>query len=156
MADTYSVERTTLVNTAPEDVYARVVDFHNWVEWSPWEGADPALQRTYEGEREGVGAVYAWQGNRRAGRGRMEIVEALEPERVAVALAFEKPFRSESTSVFTFVPEGGGTRVTWSVSGASTLMTRVMGVFTSMDKLLGPDFEKGLARLRTAAEERAR
>lgn len=155
MAGTYSVERSIFVNTAPEDVYARVVDFHNWVEWSPWEGVDPALQRTYAGEREGAGAVYAWKGNRKAGQGRMEMTGAKEPENVTIALAFEKPFRSESTTVFSFVPEGTGTRVTWSMSGASTLMTRVMGVFTSMDKLIGPDFEKGLARLRAAAEERA-
>jgi hypothetical protein len=155
-SSTYSVERSTFVNTAPEDVYARVVDFHNWVEWSPWEDTDPALQRTYTGEREGTGAVYAWKGNRKAGQGRMEMTDTTEPERVTIAVAFEKPFRSQSTSVFTFVPEGDGTKVTWSMSGASTMMTRVMGIFTSMDKLIGPDFEKGLARLRAAAEQRAR
>lgn len=155
MASTYSVERSTFVNTAPEAVYARVVDFHNWVEWSPWEGVDPELQRTYAGEREGAGARYAWKGNRKAGQGSMEMTDAKEPERVTIDVAFEKPFRSASTSVFTFTPEGDGTRVTWAMTGANTTMTKVMGIFTSMDKLIGPDFEKGLAQLRTAAEQRA-
>jgi uncharacterized protein YndB with AHSA1/START domain len=150
--DTYTVERSTEIEAPPEHVYEQVVDFHRWTTWSPWEDLDPALRRTYSGPDAGVGATYAWQGNRRAGTGRMEITRATEPSEVVVALQFVKPFKSSSTTTFSFVPAGGGTRVTWTMVGPKTRMTKVMGLFTSMDKLIGPDFEKGLARLKTVSE----
>jgi len=152
MSDTYTVERSITIAADPAHVYAQVVDFHRWTAWSPWEGLDPAMQRTYSGPEQGVGSAYTWKGNRKAGEGRMEIVAADEPGSIEVALAFLKPFKSTSRTTFAFVPEDGGTRVTWSMTGPMTWMTKVMGVFTSMDKLVGPDFEKGLAQLRTISE----
>jgi uncharacterized protein YndB with AHSA1/START domain len=152
MSDTYTVERSSTIAAAPAHVYAQVVDLHRWPAWSPWEGLDPDLQRTYAGPEQGVGSAYAWKGNRKAGEGRMEIVGATEPRAVEVALSFLKPFKSTSRTTFSFVPEDGGTRVTWSMTGPNTLLTKVMGVFTNMDKLVGPDFEKGLAQLRAVSE----
>jgi hypothetical protein len=152
MASTYSVERSVTVDADPQHVYDQVIDFHRWTTWSPWEELDPQLQRSYSGPEAGPGATYEWSGNRKAGQGRMQITSADEPTSIVVDLAFLKPFKSTSTSTFTFAPIGGQTHVTWSMTGANTAMTKVMGVFTSMDKLVGPDFEKGLARLKTVSE----
>lgn len=150
--DTYTVERSTSVGAPPADVYPLIADFRRWRSWSPWEDVDPELRRTYSGPDSGVGATYAWSGNRKAGQGRMEVVEATEPSRVRIDLVFEKPFKARNDTVFSIRPEGDGSHVTWSMTGRKTLVTKVMGLFTSMEKFLGPDFEKGLARLRTTAE----
>ena len=152
-SDTYTVQRSTTVQAPPGRLFEQVEDFHRWPAWSPWEGLDPAMQRTYGGAAKGVGATYAWSGHRKAGQGRMEITDADDPTRVVVALDFLKPFKSSSVTTFTFAPEGEGTRVTWTMAGPSTLGLKIMGIFTSMDKLVGKDFEKGLARLKTVAEQ---
>lgn len=147
MADTFTVERSTTIPAAPSAVYAVLVDFHQWEHWSPWEDLDPEMAKTFSGAESGVGAVYEWEGNRKAGAGRMEITKA-EPDReVEIDLRFLKPFKSENTTTFRLEPEGEGTTVTWSMVGPNTFMTKVMGIFKSMDKMVGPDFEKGLARL---------
>jgi uncharacterized protein YndB with AHSA1/START domain len=153
MADeTYTVERSAAIDAPPSRVYAEIADFHNWTRWSPWEDVDPALERNYSGADSGTGAVYAWSGNRRAGQGRMEITEATEPSKVRIDLVFEKPWKARNDTLFTIEPEGSGSRVTWTMTGKKTIMTKVMGIFTSMDKLVGSDFEKGLARLRATTE----
>lgn len=153
--DTYTVERSTIVRADPDRVFQQIVDFHRWPVWSPWEDVDPDMQRSYSGPAEGVGSVYEWSGNRKAGAGRMEITDTEAPSRVVIDLRFLKPFKSESTITFTVAAEGHGTLVTWNMTGTRTLGLRVMGVFTSMDKLVGGDFEKGLARLRTVTESPA-
>jgi uncharacterized protein YndB with AHSA1/START domain len=151
--DTYVVERSVTIQAPPERVYDQVADFRRWPRWSPWEDVDPELRRTYSGAETGTGSVYTWSGNRRAGRGRMQIVEATPPSRVRIDLVFEKPFKAHNDTVFTIAPTDSGSRVTWTMTGTKTLMTRVMGIFTSMEDFLGPDFEKGLARLRTSSEQ---
>lgn len=151
--DTYTVERSTTIDAPPQRVFPEIADFHNWTRWSPWEDIDPALQRSYSGAPSGEGAVYEWSGNRKAGQGRMEIVEVSEPTEVRIDLQFEKPWKARNDTSFQIVPEGSGSRVTWSMRGKKTLMTKVMGVVMPMDRLLGKDFEKGLARLKTAAEQ---
>lgn len=150
-ADTYVVERRRHVDAPRERVRERIVDFHRWTSWSPWEGIDPNLDRTYKGAPEGVGAVYEWDGNRKAGRGTMEITAADEST-VTIDLRFLKPFKSHSTATFELEDEEGGTNVTWRMIGPKTLMTKVMGLFTSMDKMIGPDFDKGLDQLKADAE----
>jgi hypothetical protein len=151
MASTYRVEREQYVDAPPSAVRERVVDLRRWVSWSPWEQLDPDQERTYGGPWSGVGAWYAWRGNRKAGQGRMEVIEA-DASQVALDLRFVKPFRSQSVNAFRFEPEGDGTRVVWSMAGANNLLMRVMGVFVSMEKLLAPDFEKGLANLKAEVE----
>ena len=153
MPDSYTVIRTTTIKTPAESIYGRIANFHGWIAWSPWEGLDPDMQRTYSGPTSGPGSTYVWSGNRQAGEGRMEITDAAEPSRVTIALNFLKPFKSSSTTTFDLAPEGEATRVTWTMTGPMTLMTRVMGIFKSMDKMIGPDFEKGLAQLKKAAEQ---
>jgi len=153
--DTYRVERSVTIDAPQARIYDQIADFHNWVNWSPWEDIDPELKRTYSGAESGLQAVYGWSGNRKAGQGRMEITGASEPSRVQIDLVFEKPWKARNDTVFTIAPEGSGSRVTWSMTSKNTLMTKVMGIFRSMDKFLGPDFEKGLARLKANTERTA-
>ena len=151
--DSYTVARSTTIAAPPSRVYEEIVDFHNWTKWSPWEDLDPALKRDYSGAGSGAGAVYAWSGNRKAGQGRMAITDVDEPSRVRIDLLFEKPFKARSDTLFTIEPDGSGSQVTWTMTGKKTLVTKVMGIFKSMDSLVGPDFEKGLARLKTTTEK---
>ncbi len=153
--DTYTVTRTATIDAPPSRIYDQLIDFHKWTSWSPWEDLDPALKRTYSGAGSGVGAVYEWSGNRKAGQGRMTIIEATEPSTVQIDLVFEKPFKARSDTSFTIVPAGSGAHVTWTLVGKKTFVTKVMGVFKSMDNLVGPDFEKGLARLKATSEQSA-
>jgi hypothetical protein len=153
MTDNYVVERSATIQVAADRVYAHIADFHRWTDWSPWEGLDPDLQRTYSGSDSGKGAIYAWSGNRKAGEGRMEITAAVEASQLEIALEFLKPFKSSSITTFDLKPEGEATQVTWTMTGPKTLMTRVMGIFKSMDKMVGPDFEKGLHRLKAVVEQ---
>lgn len=153
--DTYTVERSAAIDAPPARIYDQIADFHNWTNWSPWEALDPALERTYSGAEVGAGAAYGWSGNRKAGQGRMEITQATAPSRVQIDLVFEKPWKARNDTVFTIESEGSGSRVTWSMTGRKTLTTKVMGIFKSIDRLIGPDFEKGLAQLKAATEKPA-
>jgi hypothetical protein len=149
--DTYVVERQAHMTAPPERVRERIVDLRRWESWSPWEDLDPEVRRTYGGSDAGEGAWYAWEGNRKAGKGRMEITEVTDLG-VTISLQFLKPFKSTSTNQFILQPRETGTLVTWTLTGPKTLMTKVMGVFMSMDKMLGGDFEKGLANLKAEVE----
>ncbi|MFW0795703.1 SRPBCC family protein [Gordonia sp. CPCC 205515] len=151
MAD-YTVTRSELINALPDQIYPLIVDLHEWQKWSPWEGLDPDLNRTYSGPQAGPGAGYAWSGNRKAGKGTMTIADVTEPTRVAVDVAFEKPMKSSSTSVFTLAPRGAKTEVTWTMTGPHSLFSRIAAPLGLFDKLIGKDFEKGLAALKSTAE----
>jgi uncharacterized protein YndB with AHSA1/START domain len=150
--DTYTVERSVTIDAPPARIYDQIADFHNWTAWSPWEDIDPELKRDYSGPEAGTGAVYQWSGNRKAGQGRMMITDVTAPSRVQIDLVFEKPFKARNDTSFAIVPQGSGSRVTWSMSGKNTVATKVMGIFRSMDRFLGPDFEKGLSRLKATVE----
>lgn len=156
MADTYTVERSITIDAPAERVYEQIADFRRWTGWSPWEGLDPAMQRVYAGAVSGPGAVYVWQGNRKAGTGRMEITGGEAPTHVDIDLVFEKPWKSHSQTAFSLTPAGDATQVTWTMTGPHTRMSKVMGVVMSMDKMLGKDFDKGLARLKAVSESSAR
>lgn len=149
---TFTISRSTEIAAPPASVHALVDDFHQWVAWSPWEGLDPQLSRSYTGPDAGTGARYAWRGNRKAGAGSMEITDST-PEEIAITLAFLKPWKATNQVRFTFAPKEGGTTVTWEMSGEHAGLGKVFAVFMSMDKLVGKDFEKGLAALKALAEE---
>ncbi len=149
---TFTIERTATIQAPAATIYALVADFHHWGRWSPWEDIDPQMQRTFSGAESGAGAIYEWSGNRKAGSGRMEITEADEPAVVTIDLQFLKPFKAHNTTTFTLAPDGDATAVSWTMTGPKTFMTKVMGIFKSMDAMVGPDFEKGLAQLQAAAE----
>ena len=118
-------------------------DFQNWRGWSPWEKVDPALKRSYEGPKAGTGAIYAWQGNKDVGEGRMTITESRPGELVRIKLEFFKPFAATNTAVFSFKPAGDSTAVTWTMTGPQPFAVKVMGTLFNMDDLVGKDFEAG-------------
>ncbi len=152
MAKPYTVTRTTTINAPVQRVHALVDDFHEWQQWSPWEGLDPQMRRTYSGPDAGVGAAYAWEGNRKAGKGDMTVTGDA-PERLDVALHFEKPFKQHNTFAFVLTPvDETTTTVEWRMDGELSGVTRLFSVVKSMDSLIGPDFEKGLAQLKRVAE----
>ena len=148
---TYTVERSTVVEAPADRLHGLVADLRQWTLWSPWEGLDPDLERTYTGPDAGVGARYAWSGNRKAGSGSMEVVED-RAEQVDLDVEFLKPFRSQSRSSFVLAPRGPATEVTWRMTGEQSGLMGVLGKVVPMDKLIGKDFEKGLARLKAVAE----
>ena len=149
---TFSVERRIVIQAPPEKIQPFLADFRRWAEWSPWEKLDPAMQRSFGGPAAGVGATYAWQGNKEVGSGRME-VRAEAPGKVSIQLDFIEPFEGHNMTDFTLAPAGTGTDVRWVMSGPAPFITKLMGVFVSMDSMIGKDFEKGLAQLKAAAEK---
>lgn len=153
--DTFVVKRTAVIDAAPEKVEPMVSDFHRWAAWSPYEKMDPGMQRTYGGPASGVGSTYSWVGNDKVGTGGMEIT-ALKPAReVVFDLHFIKPFQANNVGRFTFEPQGAGTKVTWSMEGKYPFMAKLMGLFFNMDKMVGKDFETGLANMKSAVEKQA-
>jgi len=151
--DTLRVQRVTSIKAAPEKIFALINDFRSWGIWSPYEKKDPAMQRTLSGAAEGRGAIYAWSGNGTVGQGRMEILESSPPSRIAIKLDFIKPFEGHNLAEFTFEPEGDATRVTWTMTGPTPFIGKVMSVFLDMDAMIGKDFEAGLANLKAATEQ---
>jgi uncharacterized protein YndB with AHSA1/START domain len=151
--DHFRIARSTVIKAPPERIYALLDDFHKWGAWSPYEKLDPAMTRTYGGPASGLGSTYAWSGDGKAGAGRMEIVEIAAPSKLLVDLDFTKPFQSRSKAIFTLVPEGDATRVTWAMEGPSPFLFRVMDVIFNIDKTAGKDFETGLASLKAQAEK---
>jgi uncharacterized protein YndB with AHSA1/START domain len=153
--DTFRVQRSTTIKASPEKVASLISDFHKWPAWSPWEKLDPAMKRDISGAPSGKGAVYAWEGNRKAGAGRMEITD-VSPSKVTIKLDFLKPMKSNNTVDFTLQPEGGATpatNVTWVMNGPMPFTGKVMCLFFDMDEMVGKDFEAGLANLKAAAEK---
>jgi len=150
--DTFSVERRLVMNAPPERVFAQINDFHAWDAWSPWAKLDPAMQATYSGAAQGVGAVYEWRGNSDVGEGRMTIKSATAPSEVMIALDFLTPFESHNVTTFMLTPTGSGTEVIWSMKGNAEYATKLMTMFASMDKMVGPDFSTGLEQLKAVVE----
>lgn len=149
--DSYTVERRVTMPAPPEKVFALVNDFRQWSAWSPWATKDPKMQLAISERSAGVGATYEWHGNSDVGAGRMEIKESLPPNRVTIALHFLEPIDSRSVMLMQIEPAGTGSTVIWTMRGDQTLLSRVMAVFTSMDAMVGPDFDRGLAQLQAAA-----
>ena len=148
----FRIERSAVINAAPEKIFAALSDFAVWQRWSPWEGKDPAMARSLSGAAQGVGAIYAWQGNKNVGSGRMEIVRAEPSTTLVIKLDFFTPFEAHNMAEFTLIPEGQATRVVWAMSGPSPLMAKIMQTVCDMDKMVGKDFEAGLANLKRLVE----
>jgi hypothetical protein len=149
--DIFRLQRSASINAPPDKIFPIISDFRNWGLWSPWEKMDPELKRTFSGAPSGKGAVYAWEGSK-AGQGRMEITEASPPSKVALNLDFVRPFEAHNVVEFTLEPVGSATNVTWTMQGQQPFMAKVISVVVDMDKMVGKDFEKGLAALKAAAE----
>lgn len=150
--DTFTVQRVATIKAPPEKIMPLISDFHNWTKWSPWEHLDPAMQRTFAGPASGKGAIYTWKGNSDVGEGRMEITDLAAPNKVIIKLDFIDPFESSNVTEFTLAPQGDSTTVTWNMTGPMPFISKIMSVFASMDGMIGPDFEKGLGKMKTVAE----
>ena len=155
-ASTFRVERTTRIDAPPDVVFALVNDFHAWDRWSPWAHLDPSMKVTYGGPPSGTGATYAWTGNDKVGEGNLRIVESKPAQAVVLRLEFIKPMASTNRTEFTFKPDGTGTKVDWVMTGPLDFMGKGMDLFVGMDRMIGPDFEKGLAAMRREAEADAK
>jgi len=152
--DSFRVERRIAIQAPPAKIYPLINDLHAFQTWSPYEKKDPAMKRSYDGPASGPGAAYAWAGNKEVGRGSMQITEAVAPERVAMKLDFLEPFEAHNRVDFTLAPrEGGATEVTWAMHGPSPFVSKLMGLVFDIDKMVGRDFEDGLAKLKALAEK---
>lgn len=147
----FRVERSISIAAPPQAIHPQIANFRKWSAWSPWEALDPHMIRTYKGPEEGVGAGYAWEG-RKAGSGNMLITRSDPENGISLDLNFTKPFKASNITDIILAPDNGDTRVTWAMHGPHPYMMRVMSVFFSMDRMVGKDFEKGLANLKSLTE----
>jgi uncharacterized protein YndB with AHSA1/START domain len=150
--NTFTVKRATVIAAAPEAIFPYLEDFRRWAAWSPYEGLDPHMTKTFSGAAKGVGAAYAWDGDKKAGAGTMQITEAKPPGKLALDLAMTRPFPNANHVEFFLTPLEEGTRTAWVMTGPQPFMSKVMSVFLNMDQLIGRDFDKGLAQLKAAVE----
>jgi len=151
--DIFRVERSAGIKAPPEKIFPFINDFHSWTQWSPYENKDPSMERTYGAVTSGKGATYAWSGDKNVGQGSMEIADTVPPSKIQLKLAFVKPFKCQNAVEFTLEPLGGETKVTWAMQGAVPFFAKLIHVFINMDKMVGKDFEVGLANLKAAAEK---
>lgn len=157
--DEFRISRSAVINASPAVVFAQVSDFHKWQAWSPWAKRDPNATATFSGPESGEGASFAWAGNDEVGEGQMTIAKAVPEELILIKLEFAKPMPSTCVAEFTFAPQGGEppqTEVTWTMSGKRPYMGKLMCMLLNVDKMVGGDFEQGLAAMKTIAESEAK
>jgi hypothetical protein len=151
--NSFHVQRAASIQAPPDKIFPLINDFHSWVYWSPWEKLDPQMKKTYTGPPSGKGSVYEWDGSMKVGTGRMEIADTTPSSKVVVKLDFLKPMEGHNTAEFTLEPQGNSTQVTWAMDGPSPYVAKLMGIFVSMDSVIGKEFETGLANLKAQAEK---
>ncbi|MFA6265935.1 MAG: SRPBCC family protein [Pseudolabrys sp.] len=151
--DSFRVERSTVINANASKIFPLIDDFHQWTQWSPYEDKDPAMKRTFGATTKGRGATYAWDGNGQVGAGNMTISDESAPSLVAIKLDFERPMAGSNEVRFTLVPQGNATQVTWAMQGPAPFVSKVMQVVFNLDKMVGGDFEVGLAKLKALGEK---
>jgi hypothetical protein len=148
----FSVQRAIDIQASPDKIFPLINNFHQWYLWSPYENRDRDMKRDFSGAESGKGAIYAWEGNKNVGSGRMEILETSAPQQIIIKLDFFKPFEGHNTAEFTMLPQGNATRVTWLMHGPAVCMSRIMQVFMDLDNMVGKDFEAGLVNLKQVVE----
>jgi len=152
----FRIERSSTMSAPPTAVFAQVNDFHNWQAWSPWAKMDPNMKLVFDGAPAGSGAIYSWVGNKKVGEGSMTIFDSKPGQLVRIKLEFLKPFKATNTAEFTFAPQGNQTLTTWAMTGRKNFMFKAFGLLMNMDKMVGPDFERGLAQMKAIAEASAK
>ncbi|MFT3706409.1 MAG: SRPBCC family protein [Archangium sp.] len=150
--ETFEIKRSLDINASPEVVASQITNFHKWEAWSPWEKQDAAMKKTFDGPDDGVGAHYAWD-SAKVGSGEMKVTDVKPGEKVGIDLHFTKPFETQNRVDFELVKSGDKTNVSWVMTGKNSFAGKAMSVFMDMDKMVGPDFEKGLAALKDASEK---
>jgi uncharacterized protein YndB with AHSA1/START domain len=151
--DTFRIERNLGLRMPPEKIFPYISDLHNWALWSPFEGRDPSMTRKYSGAQSGKGSVYDWDGNKNVGSGRMEVTDTTPFSKIIIKLDFLKPFEAHNTVEFTLVPKGDTTNVSWCMYGTKNYFAKMMHCCMDMDKMIGTDFQNGLATLKAVAEK---
>ena len=152
----FHVARSATFAAPAEVVFAQVNDFHKWEAWSPWEKIDPNIKKEFSGAAAGTGAVYSWAGNNDVGEGRMTITDSRPGDLIKIKLEFVKPFTATNATDFIFTPQGNQTNVKWTMSGENNFVAKAFSMFMNMDKMIGSDFEKGLAQMKTVSEAAAK
>ncbi len=147
----FTYTRSLQMSVPPEKVFPHVNDLHKWETWSPWAKLDPNATPSFSGAAAGLGAAMAWSGNNKVGQGKMTILESEPSHLIRFRLEFLKPMVATNIATFTFQPADGGTLVTWAMTGKNNLMGKVFGLLVNCDKMVGGQFEKGLASLNTVA-----
>lgn len=150
--DQIRIERNLAVDAPPEAIYSLITDLREWRRWSPFEQLDPDMARDYGGAEKGVGATYAWQGDRNAGSGRMEIVDEDAPNRITIALHFMSPMEARNTATFLLTPEGDATHVSWAMEGEANILSKLLQLFVDIDEMVSSDFQAGLEKLKSEVE----
>lgn len=148
----FSVSRSASIGAPSAKVFGNVNELQKWEAWSPWAKLDPDCKTTFDGPAAGTGAVMRWDGNNKVGKGSMTITDSKASELVRFRLDFLKPFKGTNTAEFTFRPEGNGTNVRWSMKGTNNFVGKAMSLVMNCEKMVGPQFEKGLAQLKTVSE----
>lgn len=150
----YQVERKITISAPASVIFAKINDFHEWQQWSPWEKLDPHMKKTYSGPAAGVGAAYAWDGNKNVGKGQMTILESHPNEKVIIKLEFLEPWAAINTTTLSITPAAAGSfTLTWQMAGHHNFMGKAVSLFMNMDKMIGADFDKGLQSLKALAEK---
>lgn len=148
----FRITRSATINAPAETIFPLINDLHNWAAWSPWDKLDPTMKKTHDGSAAGVGASYHWNGNNKVGEGRMTITESRAPSHIGLKLEFLRPMRATNQTVFTLTSGSNGTTVEWAMTGKNNFVAKAFCMFMNMDKMVGKDFEKGLAQLKAVAE----
>jgi uncharacterized protein YndB with AHSA1/START domain len=148
----YSIERSTVIAAPPDAIFPHVNDLEQWSDWSPWKELDPDAKMVISTPSAGTGANFAWSGNDKVGEGTLTILESQPPERIEVEQVFARPMVGSARMIFSFTPEADGTQVTWRMQGENGFLGKAMCLFMSMEKMIGPDFERGLASIKRVVE----
>ena len=151
--DTFRVQRSASIKAPPEKIFPLINDFKRWDAWSPWEKKDLAMKKTFGATTSGKGATYAWEGNKDVGEGSMRIAESVPPSKITINLDFLKPFEAHNIVEYTLTPKGDTTTVSWVLHGPMPYMSKVISIFCDMDRMVGKDFEAGLANLKAVVEK---
>jgi uncharacterized protein YndB with AHSA1/START domain len=151
--DTFTVQRSVSIKAPPEKIFPLISSLRGFNSWEPFSKKDPAIKLVYGGPDSGKGAKYEWQGNRQVGSGKVEITDIAPPLSVAMKLDMMTPMEAHNTVQFTLEPKGETTTVTWAMRGPSPLVAKVMDVTFGMDRMVGSEFEAGLANLKALAEK---
>jgi hypothetical protein len=152
--DTFIVQRSVNIKASPETLFPLISDWHNFLMWSPFE-KDPAMKRTFKGAATGKGAIYKWDGNNKVGAGRIEIIEAIAPSKLVMQLDIMRPMKAQNIVEFTLAAQGATTNLTWAMKGSVPFVGKLMGLVMNCEKMVGSQFEEGLAKLKSLAVQRA-
>jgi len=148
----YTVSRSIIIHAPAEKIFPHLNNQKLAEQWGPWASMDPDSKMTYSGPEDGIGAKVRWTGGKKMGTGSATIVNVIANERVDIRIEYTEPMGMVQDSEYLITPEGENSKVSWTVRGKNSLVGRVMCLFTSIDKMVGPMFEKGLSNLKILIE----